>query len=90
MWLRIFILFGVAVILVNDVKSQKFVPNYDESKIPEFTLPDPLVCEDGTPVTSAEQWRRQRRARTTEVVRATNLWAPGLTHVKFPMPKLAK
>jgi hypothetical protein len=35
--------------------------NYDESKIPPYTLPNPLVCEDGTPVTTAEMWRDKRR-----------------------------
>ncbi|MEZ6056075.1 MAG: acetylxylan esterase [Planctomycetaceae bacterium] len=35
--------------------------NYDEAKVPKFTLPDPLVMQDGTPVTTAEQWRSQRR-----------------------------
>ncbi len=35
--------------------------NYDESRVPKFTLPDPLVMQDGTPVASAEQWRTQRR-----------------------------
>ncbi len=35
--------------------------NYDESKVKPFTLPDPLVCRDGTKVTSAEQWWSKRR-----------------------------
>lgn len=35
--------------------------NYDEALVPKFTLPDPLVMQDGTPVASAEQWRTQRR-----------------------------
>ncbi|MCA9080967.1 MAG: acetylxylan esterase [Planctomycetaceae bacterium] len=34
--------------------------NYDEALIPKFTLPDPLVCADGTRVTSAEQWTARR------------------------------
>jgi hypothetical protein len=38
-----------------------FVANYDEAKVPAYTLPDPLRMEDGTPVTTAEQWRTQRR-----------------------------
>ena len=37
-------------------------PNYDESKVPAYTLPDPLVCRDGTKVTTAEQWRTKRRS----------------------------
>lgn len=44
-----------------DLMAQSFTPNYDESKIPAYTLPDPLVLADGTPVTTAEQWRTQRR-----------------------------
>jgi hypothetical protein len=35
--------------------------NYDESKVPAYTLPDPLVMQDGRQVTSAETWRRERR-----------------------------
>jgi len=39
----------------------KFVPNYDESKVPAYTLPDPLVMADGTPVRDAKTWRERRR-----------------------------
>ena len=37
------------------------VSNYDESKVPPYTLPDPLVMASGTRVTSANMWKRQRR-----------------------------
>ena len=40
--------------------------NYDESKVKAFTLPDPLVCKDGTKVTSAEQWWTRRRPEIVE------------------------
>ena len=33
----------------------------DESKVPEYTLPDPLVGEDGETVASPEEWRDSRR-----------------------------
>lgn len=36
--------------------------NYDEAKVPPYTLPDPLRTEDGTPVEDAQTWRGQRRA----------------------------
>lgn len=36
--------------------------NYDESKATFDSLPDPLVMEDGTPVTTAAMWTDQRRA----------------------------
>jgi len=30
--------------------------NYDESKVQPYTLPDPLVLENGKPVTTVRQW----------------------------------
>lgn len=35
--------------------------NYDESKVRSYTLPDPLVCQDGTRVADAQTWREKRR-----------------------------
>lgn len=35
--------------------------NYDESKVPAYTLPELLVTEGGQPVTTAAQWEQQRR-----------------------------
>ncbi|RMF90525.1 MAG: acetylxylan esterase [Planctomycetota bacterium] len=35
--------------------------NYDEAKVPKYELPDPLVCEDGTPVRDAKTWFEKRR-----------------------------
>jgi len=35
--------------------------NYDEAKVPTFTLPDPLVMQDGRAVESAAMWRDERR-----------------------------
>jgi hypothetical protein len=37
------------------------VSNYDEGKVPPYTLPDPLVLASGARVTSANTWKRQRR-----------------------------
>jgi hypothetical protein len=36
-------------------------PNYDESKVPEYKLPDPLVFENGKPVTNSSEWYNKRR-----------------------------
>ena len=31
--------------------------NYDEAKVPKYTLPDPLICFDGRKVSDAAMWR---------------------------------
>ncbi len=36
--------------------------NYDESKVPAYALPDPLVALSGKPVTTPRQWSGSRRA----------------------------
>lgn len=35
--------------------------NYDESKVPKYTLPDPLVMSNGEKVTDAKTWNEKRR-----------------------------
>jgi hypothetical protein len=49
----------LAALLAAIASAQEF--NYDEAKVPTYTLPDPLVCADGTTVTDAETWRQKRR-----------------------------
>jgi hypothetical protein len=39
----------------------------DESKVPPYTLPDPLVCADGTPVRDSATWRTKRRPELLEL-----------------------
>ena len=46
------------------------LPNYDPALIPPYILPDPLVMNDGTPVTSIEQWEGQRREELLELFRS--------------------
>jgi hypothetical protein len=38
-----------------------FEPIYDEERVPDYALPDPLVDCDGTPVRDAETWFGHRR-----------------------------
>lgn len=35
--------------------------NYDEARVPQYTLPDPLKFVDGTPVETAREWETRRR-----------------------------
>ena len=43
------------------LRAQGFVPNYDESKVPEYELPDPLIFQNGKHVTDSEEWLNKRR-----------------------------
>jgi len=43
--------------------------NYDEAKVGNYTLPDPLICNDGSPVTNTETWRAKRRPEILELYR---------------------
>lgn len=52
---------SVFAVLALGAESRAFLGNQDESKVPSYTLPDPLVCEDGGRVTTPEQWRTKRR-----------------------------
>ncbi len=44
-------------------------PNYDESKMPPYTLPDVLTLQDGRRVTDAETWVKMRRPEILELFR---------------------
>ncbi len=52
---------GLAGAMFAVVAAEPFVANYDEAKVPAYTLPDPLVASDGRTLTSARQWTRGRR-----------------------------
>ena len=43
------------------LRAQEIPPNFDESKVPDYTLPDPLACSDGTRVSDATAWYEKRR-----------------------------
>ena len=41
--------------------------NYDEAAIPPYTLPEALVCNDGTPVSDKETWEGIRRQELLDI-----------------------
>ncbi|UCC21411.1 MAG: acetylxylan esterase, partial [Planctomycetota bacterium] len=49
------------ITLLLTIVAQALDVNYDESKVPKYVLPDPLLLADGTKVTDANTWRRRRR-----------------------------
>jgi hypothetical protein len=59
---------ALAVILTSpSAPAQRPGINEEESKVPAYTLPDPLVCRDGTKVEDAATWRAKRRPELMEL-----------------------
>lgn len=52
--------------LSHSSEAQNAPANYDESKVPPHTLPDPLLCKDGTRVATSRLWREKRRPEILE------------------------
>ena len=46
------------------------VSNYDEAKVPPYTLPDPLVMASGRRVASANTWMKERRPELVRLYEA--------------------
>ena len=53
----------------TSVRGDGWKPNYNESKVPHYTLPDPLVMRAGKRVTSPVIWRKERRPEILELFR---------------------
>ena len=68
------IVFGLSV----SAAAQQDPGNYDEAKIPPYSLPDPLVFNDGTKVVSKADWQNRRaeiyRMFSTEVYGIIPQW----------------
>ncbi len=57
----VFIIIVLPEMILGHAANMCLGDNYDEAKVPKFTLPDPLVCADGTRVADAQTWREKRR-----------------------------
>ncbi|MCJ7465507.1 MAG: acetylxylan esterase [Maribacter sp.] len=51
-------LFAFCTLLMT---AAQFTPNYDEHKVPDFQLPDPLTTFRGEKITSSKKWIEKRR-----------------------------
>jgi hypothetical protein len=54
------ILLSFLLLLIQSVLAQTFVANYDESKVPVYKLPDPLIFNNGKAVKTAKDWAKRR------------------------------
>ncbi len=48
-------------------RAQSPPANYDETKVGNYTLPDPLVFDNGKPVRTARDWQKYRRPELIEL-----------------------
>src|SRR5690242_4790755 len=67
---RVVVLITISASLMSFAKRQIPSTNYDESKVGSYTLPDPLVFNDGKPVRTAADWTKRRRAEVLELFAA--------------------
>ncbi|MDE2643648.1 MAG: hypothetical protein OSB55_12975, partial [Verrucomicrobiota bacterium] len=52
---------SVGALFARELKEFDNDVNYDEARVPQYDLPDPLITAEGKPVASAEQWMNVRR-----------------------------
>ena len=67
------ILFAIPLAALLALAQQHPEANYDEAKVPRFTLPDALRMQDGTPVTSVKSWNEKRRPELLQLFE-TNIY----------------
>ena len=54
-------LFALTFVFACGVALHAQTINYDESKVPSYVLPDPLITESGKMVRNIRQWEKKRR-----------------------------
>src|SRR4249919_878847 len=63
--LSLVICFAMAVLPIQSFAATK--ENVDESRVPPYTLPDPLIAADGTRIKTADEWTSKRRPELLRV-----------------------
>ena len=60
----------LAVVVSNTYKHVTAAEaNYDESKVPEYSLPNPLQTSDGSKITTSKDWIEKGRPEVLELFR---------------------
>ncbi|MFH6603594.1 acetylxylan esterase [Maribacter algicola] len=54
-------LFIYFLTIMSSMAIAQFEPNYDETKVPEFSVPDPLTSYSGTKIENEKAWSKVRR-----------------------------
>ena len=68
----------IGLVAGPDASARDNVVIYDEADVPEYTLPDPLVCRDGTKVVDSAIWFQKRRPEILSLFETTMFGiAPG-------------
>ena len=57
----------LGALIVGPMSAAPRPAHTDEAKVSPYTLPDPLVMADGSPVRDAAAWRAQRRPELLEL-----------------------
>jgi hypothetical protein len=65
--IRISVITSIFFLLLIRAYSQE--ANYDESKVPAYTLPDPLIDSKGKKITKAKAWSSHRRQEILDLFR---------------------
>ena len=65
-----------ALLVCSTAKAQRQGVNYDEAKVPKYTLPDPLVLQNGERVRDARTWNKRRRPEILQLFQ-TNVYGRG-------------
>ncbi len=70
LWLVCGLLICCALTIGSEAEAADGEFNYDESKVPEYKLPDPLKMQDGRTVTSSDMWKAERRPELLNLFRS--------------------
>src|SRR5262245_37975852 len=60
-WLRLSICVFLFISFYMESFEQEIVINQDETKVPPYVLPDPLLRADGKRITTSKQWLQSQR-----------------------------
>ena len=73
----------LASFLCAGARAQPSAANYDESKVPKYTLPDPLVLRNGERVRDVDTWQKRRRP---EILAMFETQMFGRSPSRYPKP----